>query len=88
VPVKVTVVPYAVPTAIAAGVDDVTAGPATENAEAKGALAAEVFVTVTATGPAVAPVATAAGAVIEVPVLAVGALKVTNPPELGAARAE
>jgi hypothetical protein len=77
VPVKVTVVPYAVPTAIAAGVDEVTAGPATENAAANGALAAAVFVTVTGTVPDEAPLATVAGAVIDVPVLEVGALKET-----------
>jgi hypothetical protein len=90
VPVKVTVVPYFVPTAIAAGVEDVTAGPATENAVANGVLVPPelVFSTVTATAPAAAPLATATGAVMEVPVLAVGALKVTNPPELGAPSAE
>jgi hypothetical protein len=77
VPVKVTVVPYLIPTAIAAGVEDVTAGPATLNPSAKVALAAEVFVTLTGTAPSEAPLATFRGAVMDVPVVEVGAVKVT-----------
>jgi hypothetical protein len=56
VPFKVIVVPTAAPTAIVAGVIEVIAGPATENALSKGALCAEPFEMTTLSGPAVAPV--------------------------------
>jgi hypothetical protein len=76
VPVKTMVVPYGAPSAIEVGAAEVIAGPEMVKAGLKGALAALVFLTVTATAPAVAPDATVAEAVIVVPVLAVVAPKV------------
>jgi hypothetical protein len=75
VPVKVTVVPYPALVAIAAGEEEVTAGPAMLKAFASEALSAPWLETHTLTPPSLAPVVTATGAVIEVPVLEVVALK-------------
>jgi hypothetical protein len=78
VPVSVITVPKPALVEIAAGDEDATVGPATEKAEANGALTLAPLATVTATGPEVAPVVTATGAVMVVPVLEVVALNVTS----------